>query len=360
MKAAVLAKVGADFSIEDVSISRPQKNEVLLQTAASGVCHSDLHLADGSLPMVFPAVLGHEGSAVVLEVGEDVTYVKKGDHVITSFTGFCGHCGFCMEGKSVHCSSPSMLRRPKTKEPRLSLNGKKLTPLANLGTFAETMLMHENNVVRIDKEMPLDRAALIGCGVTTGVGAVFNTAKVRPGDSVCVIGCGGLGLSAINAAAISGASRIVAVDIFDSKLELAKSMGATDLINSKEQDPIEAVLEMTKGGVKHAFEGIGLEETLRQAIGVLAPLGTVTVMGVFKYGSNVSIPASDFLQEKKIQGTYMGSGNPRTQMPQLVDLYLKGKLHLDLLISKRLKLQDINQAFLDLKKGGAARSVIVF
>jgi S-(hydroxymethyl)glutathione dehydrogenase/alcohol dehydrogenase len=360
MKAAVMRGVDEPFKIEDVTVSKPGPQEVLIRTAASGVCHSDLHIIDGSLPMRFPAILGHEGAGVVEQVGSQVSYVKPGDHVIANYTGFCGHCASCIDGKSIFCSSPQELRRTREEEPRITLGGKRLIQMGNLATFAEQMLMHQNNVVKITKDIPLDRAALIGCGVTAGAGAVINTAQVRAGQTVVVVGCGGVGLTAINAAAISGAARIIAVDIFDSKLELAKSMGATDLINSKNQDPIEAIQEMTKGGVDHAFEAIGLQQTITQCMGAIKPGGVVTVMGVFKPGTQLMIPGEALFLEKKIQGSLMGSGNPRTDFHKLINHYLQGKLHLDLLISKRSPLEDINEAFNDMKKGGAARTVITF
>ena len=221
------------------------------------------------------------------------------------------------------------------------------------------MLVHENAIVKITKDMPLDRAALIGCGVTTGVGAVFNTAKVPPGATVAVIGCGGVGLSAVQGASIAGAGRIIAVDMLDSKLELARKMGATDTVNPKKGDPVGQVKELTGGGVDFSFEAIGLKIAAEQAFGMLKNGGTATVIGMIPLGQKIELPGVDFLFEKKIQGSSMGSNRFRTDMPKYVDMYLNGKLNLDDMVSKRIKLEDVNEAFAALEKGEVARQVIM-
>ena len=360
MRAAVMREVNKPLTIENVDVSKPGPHEVLLRTAAAGVCHSDLHHLDGTLPSRLPVILGHESSAIVEQVGSQVSYVKPGDHVIATYTGFCGHCNPCISGTLVRCQGTRELRRSREEAPRLSQNGKNVQQFGNLSSFAEQMLMHEHNVVKINPAMPLDRAALIGCAVTAGVGAVFHSAAVKPGQSVVVIGCGGIGLAAVNGAAIAGATRIIAIDRHDSKLELAKSCGATDIVRVGQEDSVDFVRDMTKGGVDHAFEAIGLKSTIEQAYAMLAPGGTATILGVPPPTLNIEIPSGDFLLEKKIQGSYMGSCRPRVDMPVFVDMYLQGRLHLDLLISERIPLEDINQAFEGLKSGKNARSVIVF
>ncbi|MCA6225369.1 alcohol dehydrogenase catalytic domain-containing protein, partial [Phenylobacterium sp.] len=248
MKAAVLREVGKPLQIEDVQINKPGPREVLVRTKAAGLCHSDLHFMEGSYPHPLPAVLGHESAGVVEAVGSEVRTVKPGDHVITCLSAYCGHCESCLTGRLSLCVSPET-KRDSGDEPRLTQNGAPLPQFLNLSSFAEYMLIHEHACVSIRKDMPLDRAALIGCSVMTGVGAAIHTSGVRPGETVAVIGCGGVGLSAINGAAIAGAGRIIAVDMFGSKDNLAREFGATDFIDASKTDAVKEVLEMTRGGV---------------------------------------------------------------------------------------------------------------
>ena len=272
MKAAVLHEVGQPLVIEDISIDKPGTREVLVRTAAAGVCHSDLHFVDGLYPYRLPVVLGHESAGIVEEVGSDVTYVKPGDHVITCLSAFCGHCEACTTGHPSICDGRETRRR-RNQTPRLHQNERTIQQFANLSSFAEQMLVHEHAIVKIRDDMPLDKAALIGCGVTTGVGAVNNTAKVEVGSTVAVIGCGGVGLSCINGATIAGAGRIIAVDRLNSKLKLAKKFGATDTVDATKGDVVEQIKELTGGGVHFSFEAIGLKETTEQAFEMLRPGG---------------------------------------------------------------------------------------
>jgi S-(hydroxymethyl)glutathione dehydrogenase/alcohol dehydrogenase len=359
MKAAVLREVRTPLQIENVQISKPGPHEVLVRTAAAGVCHSDLHFIEGSYPHPLPAVLGHESSGIVEQVGSEVRTVKPGDHVITCLSAFCGHCEHCVTGHMSRCVS-SDTRRDKSAPPRLSQENGPMLQYLNLSSFAEQMLIHEHACVAIRKDMPLDRAALIGCGVLTGVCAVFNTAKVRPGDTVAVIGCGGVGLAAINGAAIAGASRIIAVDMSPSKDNLARLFGATDYVCASDGDAVKAILDMTGGGVDQSFEAVGLKVTAEQAFGMLKRGGTANVIGMIPVGQNIEIPGAALLGAKKIQGSLMGSNHFPVDMPKLVDMYLAGKLKLDEMISRRIKLEDVNEAFVEMKTGEIARSVIVF
>ncbi len=359
MKAAVFREVGQPLEVEEISISKPGPREVLIRTAAAGVCHSDLHFVEGLYPAVTPMVLGHESAGIVEQVGSSVTYVKPGDHVITCLSVFCGHCEQCLTGHMSLCASPEVRRGPGD-ESRLSQNSVPVQQFANLSSFAEQMLVHEHAIVKIREDMPLDRAALIGCGVTTGVGSVFHTAKVEPGSTVAVIGCGGVGLSCINGAALAGAGRIIAIDMVASKLEMAKVFGATDVVNGNDGDPVEQVRELTGGGVSYSFEAIGLKLTAEQAFSMLRPGGTATIIGMIPVGVKIELTGSAFLQEKKIQGSMMGSNRFRIDMPRFIDFYLAGKLHLDEMVSKRISLGDINTAFADMKSGSVARSVILF
>ncbi len=359
MKAAVLHEVNKPLEIEDVHISKPGPREVLVRTVAAGVCHSDLHFANGSYPYPLPAILGHESAGIVEQVGSMVTYVKPGDHVITCLSAFCGHCEYCLTGHMSLCQEPE-LNRGESEEPRLGKTEAPIAQFLNLSSYAEQMLVHEHAIVKIREDMPMDRAALIGCAVTTGVGAVIHTAKVEPGSTVCVIGAGGIGLSAINGAAIAGAGRIIAVDMVASKLELARKFGATDVINAKDKDAVAEIIEMTGGGVHYSFEAIGLKATAEQAFRMLRPGGTATIIGMIPVGVNIELHGVDFLFERKIQGSNMGSNRFRVDMPRFVDFYLAGKLHLDDMISRRIRLEDVNEGLAALEKGELARSVIMF
>ena len=359
MKAAVLREVRKPLQIEDVQISKPGAHEVLIRTAAAGLCHSDLHFIEGSYPFPLPAVLGHESAGVVEAVGSEVRTVKPGDHVITCLSAFCGHCEHCLTGHMSRCHSPET-KRGADEEPRLTQDSRPLPQFLNLSSFAEQMLVHEHALVAIRKDMPLDRAALIGCSVMTGFGAVSHTANVRAGETVAVIGCGGVGLSIINAAAIVGASRIIAVDMVSSKSNLAMSFGATDFVDASDGDAVAKVLQLTSGGVHHAFEAIGLAKTAEQAFNMVARGGTATVVGMIPPGQTVNLMGAAFLGEKKIQGSIMGSNRFPVDMPRLVDFYLSGKLKLDELISRRIKLEEINEGFDEMKTGQLARSVVIF
>jgi S-(hydroxymethyl)glutathione dehydrogenase/alcohol dehydrogenase len=362
MKAAVLREVGKPLQIEDVKIGKPGPHEVLIRTAAAGVCHSDLHFVEGKYPFPLPAVLGHESAGVVEQVGSEVRTVKVGDHVITCLSAYCGHCESCLTGHMSLCVSPDT-KRGKGDEPRLfreDAGAPNMNQFLNLSSFAEMMLIHEHACVAIRKDMPLDRAALIGCSVTTGVGAVIHTSNVRPGETVVVIGCGGVGLAAVNGAAIAGAGRIIAVDRIGSKLNLAKHFGATDVVDASADDPVKAVLELTGGGVHHSFEAIGLKQTAEQAFKMLRRGGTANIIGMIPVGTTIELHGADFLGVKRIQGSLMGSNRFPVDMPRFVDFYMSGKLKLDEMISRRIPLSGVNEALEELKTGELARSVIVF
>ncbi|MDE0364659.1 MAG: Zn-dependent alcohol dehydrogenase [Gammaproteobacteria bacterium] len=359
MKAAVLREVNTPLQIEDIQHGNPGPREVLVRTRAAGVCHSDLHFQDGSWPHPLPMVLGHESAGVVEAVGSMVTYVKPGDHVITCLSAFCGHCEQCLTGNMALCFEPE-LQRAADEEPRLAKNGETVAQFLNLSSFAEYMLVHEHAIARIREDMPFDLAALIGCGVTTGIGAVIHTAGVEPGSSVAVIGCGGVGLSAINGAVIAGAGRVIAIDRVPAKLDLATQFGATDTIDSAEVDPVRAVRELTGGGVHYSFEAIGLPKTTQQAFKMVRRGGTATVIGMIPVGTMVEIHGPEFLGEKKLQGCNMGSNRFRVDMPRFIDFYLQGKLHLDRMIAGRIRLEQVNEALEQLKTGEVARNIIMF
>jgi len=347
------------LDVTEVQIDKPVHHEVLVRTVASGLCHSDLHFMEAKYSCDVPTIPGHEAAGIVEAVGPDVTSVRPGDHVIGCLSIFCGHCEYCLSGRPVLCTRQG-LEREAHQPPRLSWQGAPLHQYLRLSAFAEWMLVHENTLVKIRDDMPLDRAALIGCAVTTGLGAVFNTAKVPPGSSVAVIGCGGVGLNAVQGAAIAGAGRIIAVDTQPWKLELAREFGATDVVNAVYGDPVEQVRELTDGGVEYAFEAIGLKITAEQSFAMLRKGGTATIIGMIPEGQRIELPGSEFLDEKKIQGSNMGSNRFRIDMPRYVDLYLSGRLKLDELVSRRITLDDVNDGFEAMRRGEVARSVIVF
>jgi S-(hydroxymethyl)glutathione dehydrogenase / alcohol dehydrogenase len=360
MRAAVLHRVPGEIEMTEVRVDKPGPHEVLVRTGATGLCHSDLHVLDGQLPARFPVLLGHESAGIIEAVGDQVTGLAPGDHVITCLSVFCGHCEHCLTGFPNRCENPET-RRPSTDPPRLSLeDGTAVAQFTNLGSFAEEQLVHEHALVKVVDDIPLDRAALIGCAVITGVGAVWHTAKVQPGETVAVIGCGGIGLNCVQGARIAGAGRIIAIDRLAGKLAMAEEFGATDVVNAADVDPVAAVLELTGGGVHHAFEAIGLKVTAEQAFAMLRTGGTATVIGLLPLGDKVELPAFALFGERRIQGSRMGSNRFRVDMPRLVDLYLQGRLKLDELVSARIAIEEVNEGFDAMKGGEVARSVIVF
>jgi S-(hydroxymethyl)glutathione dehydrogenase/alcohol dehydrogenase len=359
VRAAVLPRIPSGLEIAEVEVDDPGPHEVRVRVVASGLCHSDLHYMEGKYAWETPTVLGHEAAGVVEAVGSDVTGFRPGDHVIGCLSIFCGRCEYCLSGRPALCTRQG-LERGAGEPPRLSMDGAPVHQFLRLSAFAETMLVHENALVAIREEMPLDRAALIGCAVTTGLGAVFATAKVPPGATVAVIGCGGVGLNCVQGAAIAGAGRVVAVDTLPWKLELARAFGATDTVDATADDPVGQVRELTGGGVEFSFEAIGLAATAEQAFAMLRRGGTATIIGMIPEGQTIALPGSDFLDEKRIQGSNMGSNRFRVDMPRYVDLYLNGRLKLDELVSARIGLEEINEGFAAMRRGEVARSVIVF
>lgn len=360
MKAAVLYETNTPLVIEEISVRKPQAHEVLVRTVVSGLCHSDLHFIEGLYPHPLPVVLGHEAAGIVEQVGSEVTYVKPGDPIVTCLSVFCGTCEYCTTGRPMICNNPDVKLAPG-KSTRLQWDKpEQLHTGLNLSAFAEQMLVHENALVKIRADMPLDRAALIGCGVLTGFGAVVNTAKLRMGETIAIIGCGGVGMAAVNGAYIAGAGRIIAVDTNPVKLQLAAKLGATDLVNPNDGDPVAQVKELTKGGVHHAIECLGLKLTAEQSFQMLGPGGTATLVGMVPLGVKIELHGFDFLRDRKIQGSNMGSNRFRVDIPRMIDLYLQGRLHLDDWISNRIQLEEINEGFTAMKEGKVVRSIIEF
>ncbi len=362
MRAAVLHPEASSLQIEQVGVAGPGPEEVLVRTAATGLCHSDLHFIGGSWPTPTPCVLGHEAAGVVEAVGAGVGDFAPGDHVVTCLSVGCGECNICGGGRSYLCTDGHSLRtRPAGQPPRLSLDGRELHQFVGLATFAECMLVHRRALVRIRTDMPLDRAALLGCGVLTGTGAVFRTAGVRPGSSVAVVGCGGVGMAAVQAARIAGATMVIAVDTEPRKLAWATELGATHTVDPADGDPVEQVRSLTGGGAEFTFEAIGLPRTVEQSFAMAARGGSATVIGMLPQGSRVEIDGTDLLlQEKRLQGSLMGSNVFRRDLPQLVDLYLDGRLRLDEMVSLRLDLERINEGYEAMLAGEIVRSVVEF
>ena len=363
MSAAVLEGVGSRFEICEVDLAGPRTGEVLVKIAASGLCASDLNAIDGKRKLVpFPAVIGHEASGVVVEVGAGVTRIRTGDHVILSIVPNCGSCDYCQSGRPNYCSTAGNAMGVGglfDGTSRLTRDGKHLNHFLTVASFAEYVVVPESGAVVIPKEMPLDRAALISCAVITGYGAAINTAKVRAGSRVAVFGCGGVGLNILQGARMAGAKRIIAVDVSDEKLELAKKVGATDVINAKNVNPVDAIKKLT-GGVDYAFEALGREETIAQAWLTVDVGGSLTLVGLLNNGAKLTIDAGPFVNEQSIKGCYFGSANLQRDVELLVRSYLSGELFLDELISRRIGLNELNGAFDQLRAGEGARSVLVF
>jgi S-(hydroxymethyl)glutathione dehydrogenase/alcohol dehydrogenase len=358
MKGAIFHGAREPLTVEEVEIDRPLSDEVLVRVVASGVCHSDAHYVDGLYELAVPSILGHEAAGIVEAVGAGVDEFRPGDHVIACPSAFCGRCEYCLTGRTHLC--PNRPARAADAPSRLCWRGAPVGQFLNIAGFAEQILVHPNGLAKVRDDMPLDSAALIGCGVTTGVGAALKTARVEPGSSVAVFGAGGVGLAAIQGARIAGARTIVAVDIHAHKLRTARELGATHAVDASSTDPVEHIVALTDGGVDYAFEAVGLKAAAEQAWECLRPGGTATVIGMIPTGQKVEIDGSSFLTEKKIQGSMMGSNHFKVDMPKYVDFYMQGRLRLDEMITRRIGLGDIDDAFRSMKAGEVSRSVIVF
>jgi S-(hydroxymethyl)glutathione dehydrogenase/alcohol dehydrogenase len=363
IKAAVLDEPGKDFRVAEVEIDKPKSGEILVKVAASGLCASDLNAIDGKRKLVpFPAVIGHEAAGVVTEVGPDVPNIQVGDHVVMSIVPNCGKCDWCKKGVPNYCSTAGDAMSVGglfDKTSRLSENGEKLNQFLCVASFAEYAVVPASGAVVIPKEMPLDRAALLSCAVLTGYGAVVNTAKVTPGSSVAVFGCGGVGLNSIQGARIVGAKIIIAVDISEEKLEIAKKLGATHTVNVSKEDPVAAVKAIC-GGADFVFDASGREATISQAWLATGVQGQLTLVGLLKNGAQLTIDAGPFVNEQSIKGCYFGSANLQRDVISLVKSYLSGQLFLDELISERIGLGGLNDAVKRLRAGEGARNVLVF
>jgi S-(hydroxymethyl)glutathione dehydrogenase/alcohol dehydrogenase len=336
----------------------------MIKLAACGVCHSDLSATNGTIPFPPPVVLGHEGAGEVVAMGEGVTGFALGDHVVSSFVSMCGKCRYCQTGRPQLCdqAAKAAYTLPDGTNRFKDAAGNPLNIFSGCGVMAEYATLHVDNLVRIDAAVPLDKAALIGCGVMTGVGAAVNTAKVEAGSATVVFGCGGVGLNAIQGCRIAGAAIIVAVDTSDAKLEMAKQFGATHTVNPKNEENLTKTLKkLTGGGADYAFECVGFGEVVAQAYGALGKGGKAVVVGVAPLKDMTTIrTASLTFDEKTLTGSYFGSARPRQDFPRLISLYRSGRLMLDQLITKTYSIEEAPQAFADLAEGRNARGVILF
>ncbi len=365
MKAAVLYAAGQPLQVEELSVDNPRRGEVMVRVAAGGVCHSDLHILNGDLPAPLPVVLGHEGAGVVERVGDDVTDFQPGDHVIFLWRASCGRCFYCLSGRPALCELGAGIRwsgHLADGTSRFRKGDQEIRHFAGVSSFAERTVLPREGLVKIDPSVPLEKAAIIGCAVMTGVGAVINTARVEPGASMAVIGCGGVGLNVVQGGVLAGAEKIIAIDVLDNKLEFARRLGATHLINASQGDPVSAVKELTGGrGVDYAFEVIGNPRTIVQGYQMIRRGGTLVVVGVAPSGAEVAFnAASIMLDEKTIRGSLYGSCRPGLDVPRLIGLYQAGRLKLDELISRAYPIEQINEAFDALRRGEVARSIIRF
>lgn len=366
-KAAIATAVGSPLEIADVDVADPQAGEVRLQMGASGVCHSDLSVVNGTLPIALPAVLGHEGAGTITAVGEGVTGLSVGDNVVVSWVPQCGECYMCQHDQGELCevgSLASMSGGLLDMTSRVSRDGNPVSVMAASGTFAEEIVIPAIGAVKIEKDIPITAGALIGCGVLTGFGAAVNTASIRKGDTVAVVGCGGVGLNVIQGAKHAGAERIIAVDMVDGKLSTAQKFGATDVVNpSTDGDAVAKVMELSGGrGADVAFEVIGLGPTIEQALQMTRRGGQAVIVGVPKFDVMLTLsPAMDLLvNEKQIRGCWYGGSNVHRDVPMLSDLYRKGEVMLDELMSRQITLDQVNDALDNMGSGEIARSVIVY
>jgi S-(hydroxymethyl)glutathione dehydrogenase/alcohol dehydrogenase len=364
-EAAVVVAYNEPVEIRDVELSGPKAGEIKIAVGATGVCHSDLSLQNGTLPLPLPIVPGHECAGEVIEVGEGVSRFKVGDHVVTQFHPQCGHCYFCTRGQGYMCEAGAMVATGGLLDgtPRFASDGAPLHQMAMLGTFAEETVIPEISAVEVPADVPLKIAALISCAVLTGVGAATNTANIRQGDTVAVLGCGGVGLNVIQGAKIAGAGELIAIDTFDSKLAMARQFGATQTVNASEGDPAAAVQGLTEGrGADVAFEVIGLEPTIMQALNMTRNGGETIIVGVPRLDVTLNLTAAfTFLYSNKaLRGCWYGSSNVNRDVPKLLDLYKHRELKLDELISREIRLEEVNDAFAAMESGEVARSVIVF
>lgn len=359
MRASIARTFGGGFAVDDVELAEPIGREVLVDVKASGLCHTDLTAATVDIGYPVPGVFGHEAAGVVIADGPDVTQVKEGDHVVGCLIQFCGQCIKCLSGRTFECLQPDFTVRGENDAPRLVHDGKPINQVFGLGGFAERALIHENQLAVVPDELPFPQAALLGCGVVTGAGAVLNTAKVQRGQTVVVMGAGGVGLNAISGSVLAGASRIIVTDLVDGKLQRATAFGATDVINSSEVDPVEAVRSLVPGGVDHVFDFVGARPVTAQGLQMLGTGGGLYLVGIMGENPGIDIDALTVLGNKlRVEGVYMGSSNLKRDIPYYAHMSLQGRFNLKDLVSKEIALSGIDDGYESLKDSSIARVVI--
>ncbi len=360
MRAAVLYEPGKPLVVEEVDLEAPRQGEVLVKISATGVCHSDLHYIKGDLQCPLPVVLGHEAAGVVEAVGPGVDLVHPGDHVVLLFAPACGHCRYCDAGRPHLCEMRARVRgRMPDGTTRLRVHGEELNHFTCVSSWAEQAVVPASGVLAISKEVPLSVAALLGCAVTTGVGAVVNAARVVPGSSVAVFGLGGVGMNVVQGARLAGAVMIIGVDLLDHRLEAARRFGATHTINARRDDPVKAILDLTGGGADYAFEVIGRAAVVRQAVDSVARGGTAVVVGLPPASEDLTLPGTPFvLSEKTLRACFYGSAHLRFEIPRLLALYHAGLLMLDELLTAAFPLERVNEAVEALDRGDGLRNIL--
>ena len=357
-RGAVLFDGTDQLDVIDLVVDAPGPNEVAIRTHAVGLCHTDLHLMDGTVVRPRPIVPGHEGAGVIEAVGSNVDNLKPGDHVVTCMVVGCGSCPACHEGVPSRCARPNATSRGEDENPRLALGTTPVGQMGGVGALVDRIVMDARGVVAIPSTMPLELAAILGCAVVTGLGSIFNVARVKPTERVAVIGCGGVGLNLIQGARIAGASRIIAVDISPSKLALAELLGATDVVDASTTDAVTAVTDLSGGGVDHAFEAIGLAATAEQAVAMAAPGRTAYVVGLLPIDAEVRVSSSAMRRTKSLVGVVMGGTRPHEDIPRYVELWEQGRLDLESMISQVITLDEVHEGFAAMAGGEVARTVV--
>ncbi len=358
IRAAVLNQAPGQLEVEELLIDDPMPDEVLVRVDYAGLCHSDLHEIDGTFETTVPIVLGHEVVGAVIEVGSAVTEFAPGDRVVTCLSVFCGSCAYCLDGRQTLCAERGRLQQGRPRPRLTNARGEAVRPTAGIGGFAEMTLVHQNALVAVPDHVRSATASILGCAVTTGMGAVLHSARVRAGETVAVIGLGGVGFAALQAARLAGASRVIGIDVVPEKLSQALTFGATDVVNGREVDAVAAVKELTGGGVHHAFEAVGSGRTASQAFAMLRPGGVATVMGMIPDGHQIDIRGAElFLEEKRLQGSFMGSNHFKVDIPMYAEFNRMGVFRLDDLVTAEFDLATINEGFKALASGQEIRVV---
>jgi S-(hydroxymethyl)glutathione dehydrogenase/alcohol dehydrogenase len=357
-QAAVLTAINEPLELTTIRVDDPEPHEVRLKVTNVGLCHSDLHYMTGSVPTGIPAVLGHEVAGIVEAVGSAVTSLEPGDRVTGALTPACGRCSYCEAGHSTQCLRLEQVReRPRPGFE--TLDGRAIDRLGSIGAFSQHVLMRENALVKLPDDVPLHVGCLLSCCIVTGVGAVFRGAEVRPGSTVAVVGCGGVGSAIIQGARLAGASAIVAIDLDEDRLKAAREYGATHTINGGEGDTVEELHRLLSDGVDYAFEAVGSARTAQTAFALLRPTGTACLVGIAPMGTEIPVPAMDFwYQEKRLIGSYMGSGQAREDIAQFARLYQQGRLMLDEMVTRVIPFAEINEGFEQMLSGNVTRIVV--